>query len=292
MHGKNITAPFGKDILNSNLSYKKMPKLSVITINLNNKRGLDKTLKSVTNQTFADYEYIIIDGGSTDGSIEIINRFQNKLSYWVSEPDKGIYNAMNKGIMSAKGDYCLFLNSGDTLINNKTLEKLFEYNYTEDILFGDMYFNKTLQKYPDHISFRYLINRSLGHGSTIIKRNLFIQYGCFDENLKIVADWEFFMRCIIMKSCNYRHLNNFPISRFKLDGISSNPKFSEKHYAEKILVFKKILPELSRNDNRIADLSEAMLRLSIYENSKLAHVALAIENSRFFHFLKKLYHYF
>ena len=269
-----------------------MPKLSVITINLNNKRGLDKTIKSVTNQTFADYEYIIIDGGSTDGSIEIINRFQNKLSYLVSEPDKGIYNAMNKGIKAAKGEYCLFLNSGDTLINNKTLEKLFEYNYTEDILFGDMYFNKTLQKYPDHISFRYLINRSLGHGSTIVKRKLFTQYGFFDESLKIVADWEFFVRCIIMKSCNYRHLENLPISRFNMDGVSSSPKHLEKHYSEKIAVFKKLLPEFTQNKNCISDLSEAMLQLSIYENSKLAHVALAIENSRVFHFLKKLYHYF
>lgn len=269
-----------------------MPKLSVITINLNNKRGLDQTIKSVTNQTFDDYEYIIIDGGSTDGSIDVINKFQNQLSYWVSEPDNGIYNAMNKGIKAAKGEYCLFINSGDTLTTDKTLEKLFEYNYTEDILFGDMYFNKTLQTYPDQISFRYLINRSLGHGSTIFKRSLFSEYGYFDESLKIVADWEFFMRSIVVNSCSYRHINNLPISRFNMDGVSSSPKHLEKHYSEKVAVFKKLLPEFSQNKNSISDLSEAMLQLSIYENSKLAHVALAIENSRFFHFLKKLYHYF
>ncbi|MDR2910496.1 MAG: glycosyltransferase [Bacteroidales bacterium] len=93
-------------------------KLSIITINLNNVAGLQKTIESVVKQTFTDYEYIVIDGGSTDGSADIIKQHANKITYWVSEPDKGIYNAMNKGIRVAKGEYCLFLNSGDWLINS------------------------------------------------------------------------------------------------------------------------------------------------------------------------------
>ena len=82
-------------------------KLSVITINYNNRDGLKKTIESVVNQTYKDFEYIIIDGGSTDGSVEVLKEYSDKIDYWVSEPDKGIYNAMNKGIDIAKGEYVM-----------------------------------------------------------------------------------------------------------------------------------------------------------------------------------------
>ena len=83
-----------------------MPKLSVITINYNNKSGLEKTIQSLFSQTFNDFEYIVIDGGSSDGSIDIINKYSNKITYWVSEKDKGIYDALNKGISKSTGEYC------------------------------------------------------------------------------------------------------------------------------------------------------------------------------------------
>ena len=98
-------------------------KLSIITVNLNNAVGLKKTICSVINQTFLDIEYIIIDGGSLDGSLEIIKEYEKKITYWVSEPDSGIYNAMNKGIMHANGEYLQFLNSGDWLVNDSIIEK-------------------------------------------------------------------------------------------------------------------------------------------------------------------------
>ena len=101
-------------------------KLSIITINLNNKEGLQKTIESIVNQTFRDYEFIIIDGGSNDGSIDVIELYKENITYWISEPDKGIYNAMNKGISIAKGEYYYFLNTGDRLISNDVLEKIFE----------------------------------------------------------------------------------------------------------------------------------------------------------------------
>ena len=112
------------------------PKLSIITINLNNAAGLRKTIESVVNQTFTDYEYLIIDGGSTDGSVEVIKEFADKITYWVSEPDKGIYNAMNKGILKARGEYLQFLNSGDWLVDNEVLFRVFSLNHFEDILYG------------------------------------------------------------------------------------------------------------------------------------------------------------
>ena len=98
-----------------------MPELSIITINLNNCAGLQKTLDSVFAQTFTDYEYLVIDGGSTDGSAELIKKQENKFVYCVSEKDNGIYHAMNKGIRKATGDYLLFLNSGDYLVNDEVL---------------------------------------------------------------------------------------------------------------------------------------------------------------------------
>lgn len=119
-----------------------MPKLSIITVNLNNREGLRKTIESVICQSFSDYEYIIIDGGSTDGSKELIELYQNKVTYWISETDKGIYNAMNKGIKTGKGDYCLFLNSGDWLVNSTVIEKEFSDSKQADIIYGNTIFSK------------------------------------------------------------------------------------------------------------------------------------------------------
>ena len=111
-----------------------MPKLSIITVNLNNREGLRKTAESVVSQTYKDYEWIVIDGGSTDGSKELIEQYAEHISYWVSEPDKGIYNAMNKGIRQAHGEYFLFLNSGDSLCDDDIVESFCVGNFKEDIV--------------------------------------------------------------------------------------------------------------------------------------------------------------
>ncbi|MFT4805390.1 MAG: glycosyltransferase involved in cell wall biosynthesis, partial [Psychroserpens sp.] len=110
-------------------------KLSIITINFNNAVGLKKTIESVVNQTSNDFEYIVIDGGSNDGSVDVIKEYEAKVSYWVSEVDKGIYHAMNKGILLAKGDYLEFLNSGDILVNETVIQKIIpELNVGVEIL--------------------------------------------------------------------------------------------------------------------------------------------------------------
>lgn len=111
-------------------------KLSIITVNLNNLEGLKRTYESVVCQTFTDYEWIVIDGGSTDGSREFIEQHQDKFAYWCSEPDKGIYNAMNKGIIHAQGEYLNFMNSGDCLACEETLARVLVPNHTEDIIYG------------------------------------------------------------------------------------------------------------------------------------------------------------
>ena len=101
-------------------------KLSVITINYNNRDGLRKTIESVVNQTCRDFEYIIIDGGSTDGSVDVIKQYADRIDYWVSEPDKGIYHAMNKGIAVAHGEYLNFMNSGDCFYESTVVENVLQ----------------------------------------------------------------------------------------------------------------------------------------------------------------------
>jgi glycosyltransferase involved in cell wall biosynthesis len=114
-------------------------KLSVITINYNNCDGLRKTIESVVSQTFTDFEYIIIDGGSTDGSVDVIKEYAGRIDYWVSERDRGCYHAMNKGVKVAQGEYVIFMNSGDSFYTNDVIDAFVKENPTEDVLCGDMF---------------------------------------------------------------------------------------------------------------------------------------------------------
>lgn len=224
-----------------------MPKLSVITINFNNKDGLERTIRSVIAQTFTDYEYIVIDGGSTDGSVDVIKKYVSRITYSVSEKDTGIYNAQNKGIKVAKGEYCLFLNSGDFLVDEKVLSKVFSKNYPEDILYGNMMIdwgNKkvTLGKMPDTISLYQMYTDTLWHPVSFIKKQLFDNYGNYDERYKIVADYEFFFRSIIVNKATVRHIAS-TISQFSIDGLSSKPENKLLEQGERKSVQKKYLTE-------------------------------------------------
>ena len=120
-------------------------RLSIITVNYNNCMGLQRTMDSVIAQSFEDYEWLVIDGGSSDGSRELIEQNAEHFTYWVSEPDHGVYHAMNKGIAKAKGDYMCFLNSGDVYADAHVLERVFDYPLGQDLVFGDWYL-----QYPDH----------------------------------------------------------------------------------------------------------------------------------------------
>lgn len=207
-----------------------MPKLSIITVNYNNLIGLKKTLDSVFNQTFSDYEYIIIDGGSIDGGKEYIQEHASKFVYWVCEKDGGVYEAMNKGIQQANGDYLLFLNSGDCFFDSETLSKLFSYPFDEDIVYGDVVWEKfdesdtqMHQRFPDKISFDYFTKNSLPHQSSLIKKKLFDTVGLYDEKCRIAADWAFFILAIYKYNFSYLHID-VPISICGRDGISCSPE--------------------------------------------------------------------
>jgi glycosyltransferase involved in cell wall biosynthesis len=201
-----------------------MPKLSIITINYNNLEGLKRTVDSVVNQTWQEFEYIVIDGGSTDGSKEYIESQSATIDYWVSEKDTGIYNAMNKGIKAATGDYLLFLNSGDELYNMKVLEENYKDIHTEDLVYFDlcqMFETSTnIHIFSNEISYKTFLNGTIGHPTTFIKKELFDKYGFYDENLKIVSDWKFFFMVVAKFNASSRKINK-TLSKFYMDGISS-----------------------------------------------------------------------
>lgn len=201
-----------------------MSLISVITINYNDAAGLKKTMESVVSQSFRDVEYIVIDGGSTDGSVEVIKHY-DRIHYWVSEKDKGIYDAMNKGIAKATGTYLLFLNSGDYLFETQTLEQISAQLHTHDILYGNLKINENgILKdgfMPDDINLSQMMTDTLWHPVSFIKRELFQTYGLYDTRYKICGDYDFFFKVIIAHKATTRHLHRF-ISVFDLNGISSN----------------------------------------------------------------------
>lgn len=259
-----------------------MPKLSIITVNLNNAKGLKKTIDSIVNQTFNDYEYIIIDGGSTDSSFEIIRQYSGNIAYWVSEPDKGIYNAMNKGILKARGEYCLFLNSGDFLLKSDVLKRVFSIDYDEDIIYGNLYVNGVRRTFPETLSLLFFFQTSLGHPSTFIKTHLFREYGLYNEGKEIVSDWEFFLNMIINQKCTYKYLNDYDISYFEENGISSLNHAVLKKECETVL--KKMYPIVYEDYVKYADIKA---KLDYYENSKFFQLMKIIYDRMFVRLIRK-----
>lgn len=212
--------------------------ISIITINLNNKDGLIKTIESVINQTHKDYEYIIIDGGSTDGSIDIIKEYAEKIDYWVSEPDKGIYNAMNKGIAKAHGEYLNFMNSGDAFYNETVLSKILPY-LNKDIVSGKNYYENGVHGfYRNEIKLSDFFKGTLPHQATFIKKTFFDTY-LYDENLKIVSDWKFFIEALVFSNATF---SNIDIIVCKFDGNGISAKQIELINKERDLVYKQLFP--------------------------------------------------
>jgi glycosyltransferase involved in cell wall biosynthesis len=199
--------------------------LTVITINFNNREGLQKTLQSVVAQKDALFEYVVIDGGSTDGSLEVIKQFENKINYWVSEKDSGIYNAMNKGIKIASGNFLLFLNSGDFLVDDKVLKRVLLKDLDKDIVYGDMMINWgngkiTKGEMPDQLTLPHMCKDTLWHPVSFIRRELFETFGLYDETYKLVGDYEFFFRTIIGQGVTSKRIP-VVITEYNTQGLSS-----------------------------------------------------------------------
>ncbi|WP_165043360.1 glycosyltransferase family 2 protein [Dysgonomonas sp. ZJ709] len=203
-------------------------KLSIITINLNDKDGLQRTIESVICQNFTDYEFIIIDGGSQDGSIDMIDRYKDKIAYSVSEKDTGIYNAMNKGIRQAKGEYCHFLNSGDRLASSDVLSKIFDNDPHDSFICGNFITekNRVLTKETPYknrdwtFSLYDIYSGDLCHQAFFIKADNFTKYELYNESFRITSDWRLFFIAIGIHHEPVKY-KNVDIVIYNMEGLSS-----------------------------------------------------------------------
>lgn len=211
-------------------------KLSIITINYNNAAGLKKTLDSVAVQTCTDFEHIIVDGASSDGSVEIIREYEQSLASnlsslasnlkWISEKDTGIYNAMNKGVRMANGEYTLMLNSGDYLVDKNVVERVLPLLDGTDIIQGNTIEDIGDKRYRNRgygksdIDFFDVMKGHFLHQAAFCRKDLFYRYGMFDESYRIIGDTKFFMICLGKGNASFKYID-LDIANYDTTGISA-----------------------------------------------------------------------
>ena len=224
-------------------------RLTIITICYNDRVGFERTAKSIIDQSYQRFEWIIVDGASTDGSVDSIKSTVESLRecespiilHWKSEPDKGIYNAMNKGISQAHGQYCLFMNSGDYFYTNDVVEKVLPLLKGIDIYIGDIYHSDEIgvhQFQNSDFTIEGTLNRlaslSYPHQGSFIKTDLLNRFGGYREDLRIVSDWYFYYNAIIYNMATIEFIP-MVIAVFDRNGVSSNAGLKLKEERDKSL---------------------------------------------------------
>ena len=241
--------------------------LSIITINRNNAVGLEKTIRSVAHQTCGEFEYVIIDGASTDNSVEVIKSYEKEIGslQWLSEPDTGIYNAMNKGIKMARGKYIQILNSGDCLASDDVTERMLanlEKVGRPSILYGNMIKAKSGRRdivdkcfAGKDITLYGMYTGTLNHSPAYISRDLFDKYGYYDESLKIVSDWKWYLEAIVLGDVRpiYTDIN---VTLFDMTGISETNIPLLKEERRRVLEALIPMPVLSDYDRYFTAMSQ------------------------------------
>lgn len=222
-----------------------MPYISVITINYNNAAGLEKTIGSVISQNFTDYEYIVIDGGSGDGSLQMINKYKDKFSYVVSERDKGIYDAQNKGLRSAKGDFLIFLNSGDRFHNENVLKEFADRRIEPDkkIIYGNTLIIKkdnttNLLIPPQKPDAEFWYANTLNHQAIFTRRSVFNEFGEFNVNFKYASDFELFVK-VFVKQPGYFQYIDLLVCDYDDGGVTSMDSHLKYILEERVVVLKR-----------------------------------------------------
>ena len=219
-------------------SYENKPLISIITVVYNGEKYLEETIQSAINQTYDNVEYIIIDGGSTDGTLEIIKKYEDKIDYWVSEKDSGIYDAMNKGIDLTSGEWINFMNAGDSFFDTGIMQNIFQNTSYENIhvIYGNTKFvydeNTSKISIPKSKCHKY--HHQFVHQSAFIYTKIQKKYK-FDTSFKIAGDSDFFTK-IFNLGYKFLHINN-TISIFAHGGISSS--FSWQSIKEDIYIGTK-----------------------------------------------------
>lgn len=197
------------------------PLVSIVTVVFNGENFLEETIKSVINQTYENIEYIIIDGASTDGTVEIIKKYEDKINYWVSEKDAGIYDAMNKGIGTFKGDYINFLNAGDSYVNNEVLNNIFSVSKDEDLIYGsislhDANSNFLINVHPKKFTKFNLMfwgTGTLCHQAMFVSKKILVKY-----SLKYILKGELNWYFDLEKKIKNISIVDFPVVNYMLGG--------------------------------------------------------------------------
>jgi glycosyltransferase involved in cell wall biosynthesis len=254
--------------------------ISIITICLNNP-FLERTVASVINQSYPNYCHFIIDGGSNDPvTVKTIDKYKDseKISI-ISEKDKGIYDAMNKGIKKATGDYIIFLNAGDAFYSSESLSYFSSNHDNYDIVYGDLEFadpkSNFVMTYPDKLNYSFFMESSLPHPACFIKRTVFEKVGLYETSLQVAADWAFFLKAIGLHHVSYKHIS-FVISVFDHGGVSSQPQYQPVIEDEKrkflnthFLLFTDDYTQYKETERKLRNIKNSRLRkyLSFVFNS-------------------------
>lgn len=208
------------------------PLITVITVVYNGEKYLEETILSVINQSYENIEYIIIDGGSTDGTLDIIKKYEDKIAYWVSEKDNGIYDAMNKGIKQSKGDLIGMINADDYYEKDTLLFVADAFAREEkDVFYGDIFYLDGVERslVPAHdtglkygifpYSFKWIwVNMLFGHPTTFVKKTIYDEIGLFDTSYRISGDYDFFFK--LVKAQKQFYYIKEPLVTFRLGGVS------------------------------------------------------------------------
>lgn len=226
--------------LNTEIQITALPLITVITVVLNGEKYLEETIQSVINQTYPNVEYIIVDGGSTDGTLDIIKKYEDKIDYWVSEKDNGIYDAMNKGLRVALGKWIGFLGSDD-YYEATALEELIKSFYIDDeveVLYGNskVLLGNQLLYIRNPTSNIKEIEKSFifFHPDSIAKINLYKKLGYYDNSYKIAGDYDFFLRAYF-NGAKFKKVETIALN-FRISGTSSDYK---QAFKEKLIIYKK-----------------------------------------------------
>ncbi len=214
-------------------------KLSIITVNYNDAKGLERTIKSVISQSYHDFEFIVIDGGSSDESLDIIKKYERYIDYWVSEPDGGIYQGMNKGLRQAKGDYVIFMNSGDRFHSADVLERIFALDTDADIITGAHVGSPHPNVGKDGISLYTLCTGAVDHQASFIKRDVALRHP-YDEKYKIVSDWKFFIEALVLDNCTFFYTNTIVVD---VDATGISNTAIDLNRREREAVLRELFPE-------------------------------------------------
>lgn len=226
--------------------YDKNPLISIVTVVFNGEKFLEETIKSIINQTYSNVECIIIDGGSTDGTVSIIKKYKDQIDYFVSEPDNGIYDAMNKGIEAASGKWINFMNGGDKFYSHHVLENIFKNQINSDITF---IYGNTAYKYKSFTSerkalslYEYWKQIPFRHQSVFIKTKVHKNYK-FNLSFKISADFDFFFK-LLFKGYKTSYIDSI-ISEVTVDGVSENKRIAV--IFEKLRIVNYVNPKFHYN---------------------------------------------